>query len=232
MSHWMLPEDKDAQAKVISATGLDAGFFRNKIVRYSHMPHETICTLVQASLERQMPKLWIAREATVSFAKLPSHLLSRVVKEKGYKPDLCIGVPLHNADSAHSNNAVRWIAVEIDRSYRSHKRIAQRLMVYTKHTTFSGVLYLMPTPRTAKVLKRIYDTRGGKDNLRLHGTSKSFLAVSTVPESLFDVNSKSVWCEDQEISLATWISLFASGEAHKRDRLLSDFASVTEMPSS
>jgi len=227
MSHWMLPEDESAQDQALQATGLDERFLRRKSVRYSHIPHEIVCTLVQASLERQMPKLWIAREATAGFDKLPSHLLSRLAKEKGYTPDLCLGVPNERADAAHSDAAFRWIAVEVDRSYRSHKRIAQRLNVYTKHTAFSGLLYLMPTIGTQAILQRIYDSRGGKDTLRLHGSSKAFLSIGTVPESLFDVNAKSVWCGAQEISLATWLSLFAMKEAEHRDRALSDFASVT-----
>jgi hypothetical protein len=228
MSHWMLPEDKKSQSQALKATGLDERFLRRKAVRYSHIPHEIVCTLVQASLERQMPKLWIAREATGGFDNLPNHLLSRFAKEKGYKPDLCLGIPNELGDSAHSTSAFRWIAVEVDRSYRSQKRIAQRLNVYTKHTAFSGLLYLMPTVGTQATLQRIYDTRGGKDNLRLHGSSKAFLAIGTVPDALFDVNAKSVWCGPQEISLATWLSLFMLREAEHRDRALSDFASVTD----
>jgi len=221
MSHWMLPYEQSAQAQALLATGLDENFLRRKAVRYSHIPHENVCTLVQASLERQMPKLRIVREATVGFEKLPSHLLSRLAKEKGYTPDICVGIPNGFSVAAQADASYRWIAVEVDRSYRSDKRIAQRLNVYTKHTAFSGLLYLMPTVGTQKTLQRIYDTRGGKDNLRLHGSSKAFLAIGTVPDSLFDVNAKSVWCGTQEISLATWISLFAMNEAEKRDRALS-----------
>lgn len=224
MSHWMLPLEQSSQGKALLATGLDVRFLRRKSVRYSHVPHENVCTLVQASLERQMPKLWIVREATSAFENLPKHLLTKLAKEKGYTPDLCIGIPSERADAAQSDAAYRWIAVEVDRSYRSHKRIAQRLNVYTKHTAFSGLLYFMPTPGTKATLQRIYDTRGGKDNLRLHGSAKSFLAIGTVPDSLFDVNAMSVWCGPQEISLATWLSLFSISEAAKRDHALSGFA--------
>lgn len=223
MSHWMLPYEQSSQGQALLATGLDKQFLRRKNVRYSHVPHENVCTLVHASLERQMPKLWIAREATSAVENLPKHLLSRFAKEKGYTPDLCIGIPNERADATQSDVAYRWIAVEVDRSYRSHKRIAQRLNVYTKHTAFSGLLYFMPSVGTHATLQRIYDTRGGKDNLRLHGSSNAFLAIGTVPDSLFDVNSKSVWCGTKEISMATWLSLFSISEAAKRDQTLSGF---------
>ncbi len=224
MSYWMLPEEESVQGKALQATGLNEKFLRRKIVRYTHAPHEGICTLVQASLERQMPKLWIAREATSSFDNLPSHLLSIRAKEKGYKPDLCVGIPSERNDPTRTTTSFRWIAVEVDRSYRSHKRLAQRLNVYTKHTAFSGLLYLMPTVGTQAILQRIYDTRGGKDTLRLHGTSNAFLAIATVPGSLFDVNKKSIWCGGQELSLATWLSLFSLKDAEERDHALSGFS--------
>jgi hypothetical protein len=227
MSYWMLPEDERTQEEILAATGLEERFFRRKSVRYSHAPHEGLCTLVHASLERQMPSVLIAREATGTFDDLPSHLLSAFAKRNGYKPDLCVGIPSERADAAYSKSGYRWIAVEVDRSYRSHKRLAQRLNVYTKNTAFSGLLYLMPTMRTQAVLQRIYDTRGGKDTLRLHGSSKAFLTISTVPDALFDVNSKSVWCGEQEISLATWLSLFALKDAQERDDALSRFGSLS-----
>ena len=223
MSHWMLPEEGSVQAEVLAATGLERRFLRRKCVRYSHAPHEGLCTLVHASLERQMPKLWIAREATGTFDDIPKHLLSGLAKENGYTPDLCVGVPNERADAASLVNPHRWIAVEVDRTYRSHKRLAQRLNIYTKHTGFSGLLYLMPTVGTRTVLQRIYDVRGGKETLRLHGSANAFLAVGTVPDDLFDVNSMRVWCGEYEISLSGWLSLFSQKNAEARDQSLSEY---------
>lgn len=224
MSYWMLPDDASVKSRALQASGLDQKYFRNKRVRYSHIPHESFCTFVHASIERQMPSLWIYRESTAHFKNLPDHLLSETAKENGYTPDLCIGVPRRNADQSLSNTGYRWIAVEVDRTNRSKKRIAQRLNIYSKHTAFSGLLYLVPSESAVRSLMEIYGTRGGKDSFRLRGAANSFLSIGRTENELFDVNSKSIYCNDAVLPLGTWLSLFSVSEAHERDKVLSELS--------
>lgn len=227
MSYWMLPDEDSAKGRAIRASGLKEIFFRHKRGRYSHIPHENFCTLVHASLERQMPTLQIIREATKNFGALPKHLISARAEDDGYTPDLCVGVPGKNLVQAQPKSGLRWIAVEVDRSNRSKKRMAQRMNIYTKHTAFSGLLYLVPNVATAKSLREIYVTRGGKNTFRLRGAATSFLAVGTVPNNIFDVNEMSIWCGDHEIPLSAWLSLFALNEAQERDDALSGLSGHT-----
>jgi len=220
MAYWILPDDETAKGRALKATGLDPKFFRTKRVRYSHVPHESVCTLVHASLERQMPKLWIYRESTADFKNLPGHLISKNSEEQGNIPDLCVGVPGRNADPLISERGYRWIGVEVDRTNRSKVRIARRLNLYTKHTAFSGLLYLLPTPAALRSVREIFLKRTDKSAYRLRGASQSFLALGLCPENLFDVNAMRVWVGEHEIPLGTWISLFGLSEAHERDRVL------------
>jgi len=224
MTYWMLPDEDSVKSHALKASGLDQKFFRNKRVRYSHIPHESFCTYVHASLERQMPTLWVYRESTAHFKSLPDHLLSEMAKESGYTPDLCIGVPKKNANSAHGQAGYRWIAVEVDRTNRSKKRIAQRLNIYTKHSAFSGLLYLMPSEAAMCSLTEIYSTRGGKDSFRLRGAANSFLSIGTVENKLFDVNDKPIYCGGFVLPLGTWLSLFSLSDAHERDRYFTEFS--------
>lgn len=221
MSYWILPDENTAKGRAIHASGLDAKYFRNKRARYSHIPHENSCTLVQASIERQMPFLWIYRESTAAFKNLPSHLISEKAVDSGNIPDMCVGVPSKTADIAQSNKGYRWIGVEVDRTNRSKKRIAQRLNIYTKHTGFSGLLYLVPNMATVISLREIYSTRTDKNTYRLRGSTKSFLGIGVTPADLFDVNAMRVWWGEHEIPLSTWLSLFALSESHERDQALS-----------
>jgi hypothetical protein len=227
MAHWMIPDDDTMKGQALRATGLDPKHFRLKRVRYSHAPHEGVCTLVQASLERQMPRLWIYRESTADFRNLPPHLISEHSEESGNIPDLCVGVPGRNADPLISDKGYRWIGVEVDRTSRSKKRIAHRVNLYTKRTGFSGLLYLVPTLAAVKSVREIYLTRGDKSAYRLRGAAQSFLAVGVFPKSLFDVNAMRVWVGEHEIPLSTWLSLFALHDAHERDRELSGMAAGT-----
>lgn len=227
MNYWMLPDEDTAKGRALQVSGLKLKFFRNKRVRYSHIPHESFCTYVHASIERQMPSLLVYREATNHFNTLPDHLLSEKAKENGYTPDLCIGVPSPTANIAHSNKGYRWIAVEVDRTMRSKKRIAQRLNIYTKHTAFSGLLYLVPSESAVRSVMEIYESRGGKNSFRLRGTSDSFLCVGTTENQLFDVSRKPVAVDGKVLSMGTWLSLFSISEAHERDKIFAQLIGYT-----
>lgn len=216
--YWMFKKSEVALERILARTGLDESALRNKSTHWSQYPHEAICSLVQAAIERQMPSLLVLREATDSFKDLPEHLLSERVQKNGYMPDLCIGIPLERTDASYSAaKAYRWIAVEVDRSFRSHKRIAARANIYSRHTAFAGLLYFMPHESGCKTLAQIYGNRGAKNSLRISGGSETFLATSVMPEKLFDVNGLSVRCGEHSLSLSTWLALFALSEVRQRD---------------
>jgi len=215
--YWMLSNESNIQDRTTNLTGLDKSQIRSKSAHWSQYPHENLCTVFQASIERQMPSIWVLRESTGSFSKLPTHLLSERVKQNGYIPDLCLGIPTKLANTDNSTGSYRWIAVEIDRTQRSAKRVAARANIYSRHTSFSGVLYLMPNASLAASVREIYNARGASESVRLQGGSETFLAAAAVPQSLFDVNALKVACGKFEIPLSTWLALLVVSESQKRD---------------
>jgi hypothetical protein len=216
--YWMIEQNPSSKEIVLARTGLDQSQLRSKNPHWSQYPHEAICTLFQASLERQMPSLWILREATGNFKDLPDHLLSDRIRENGYTPNLCLGIPLERSNASYSGaKAYRWIAVEIDRTHRSHKRIAARANIYSRHTAFAGLLYFMPNEGNRESLTKIYNDRGAKKSLRISGGSDTFLATAVMPQTLFDVNEMKVKCASHTIPLSTWLALFALSEVRQRD---------------
>jgi len=216
-NYWMLSNESESFDRAIALTGLDKSQIRTKSAHWSSFPHENLCTIFQASVERQMPSVWLLRESTGNFSQLPSHLISERVKRNGYLPDMCLGIPTKFSNVPHAVDSYKWIAVEIDRTRRSAKRVAARANIYSRHTSFAGVLYLMPNSSLADSVCKIYNTRGASESLRIKGGSLSFLAASAVPQSLFDVNALKVSCGKTEIPLTTWLALFVVAETHKRD---------------
>jgi len=225
MSYWMLPDEDTEKGRALQALGLEKLFFRHKRTRYAHIHRENFSTLVQASIERQMPRIRIYRESTSNYNDLPDYLISERAK-KSYAPDLCLGVPDLNSNPSVSEG-FRWLAVEVDRAYRNKKRITKRMNFYTKHTAFSGLLYLLPDEAAVKSLREIYTSRGADNSFRLPGASKTFLAVGILPGDLFDVTRMNVCCGGFEIPLSAWISLFALADTHERDSILSEFTCQT-----
>ena len=225
--YWMLPDEADVYERVAARTGLKSSEFRTKRCHWSQYPHESLCTLFQASIERQMQSVRILREATNNFADLPQHLLSEQVKENGYAPDLCLGIPTSGNAEAQLDGAHRWVAVEIDRSVRSKKRVSERANIYSRHTAFDGVLYLVADQNSLENLRGIYVDQGAKNSLRITGCSNSFLASALVPKTLFDVNSLNVYCDTREISLNSWLALIAMTKSHKRDEMLLRISDLT-----
>lgn len=224
--YWMIDPNEAVQEVVQARTGVSSDHFRERSIHWSQYPHEAICTIFQASIERQMPSLWVLREGTRNFKSLPEHLISDRVKENGYTPDLCIGIPLQKTNSAYAGSgAYRWIAVEIDRTPRSKKRISSRANIYSRHTSFAGLLYFVPNIQSIEQLSKIYTDRGAKKSLRISGGSDTFLASAVSSDALFDVNLKMVRCGQTEVSLATWIALFSVSEVRRRDDVLNSIVS-------
>ena len=219
--YWLLASDQKTLDKVSDLTGIPICQFRDKSAHWSQYPHEAICTKVQATFERQLPYIWVLREASGEFKLLPEHLMSEKVREAGYLPDLCLGVPIIDANNKLVENTYRWIAVEVDRSHRSSKRLAARLNTYSRHTAFSGLLYFVPDEASLQKIETIYTTREAKKALRIKGGSSSFLASAVLPDSLFDVQKMSVKCGAGEMPLVTWLALISLRETHKRDEGMS-----------
>ncbi len=220
--YWLLATDDKAIEQVSELTGIPINQFRNKSTHWSQYPHETNCTKVQASIERKLPYVWVLREASGEFRLLPEHLMTEKVREAGYLPDLCLGVPIVDSNSELDKDAYRWIAVEVDRSHRSSNRLAARLNTYTRHTSFSGLLYFVPDEASLKKIESIYTTREAKKALRIKGGSSSFLASAVLSNSLFDVQKMNVKCGAGEMPLLTWLALISLRETHKRDEVMEE----------
>ncbi len=226
--YWTLGNSPKIMEHTMQRTGLNESQMRDKSAHWSSFPHEDLCTIFQASVERQMPSVCILRESTNNFKTLPDHLLSERVKQNGYIPDMCLGIPTRFSKAPISDKGYRWIAVEIDRTHRSHKRMAARANIYTRHTSFAGLLYFMPDERSAHLVTKIYRSRGAASSSRITGGTDSFLATSCVPKSIFDVNTLLVNCGEFELPLPTWLALFSVCETHKRDAALVEFSSNTQ----
>jgi hypothetical protein len=171
--------------------------------------------------------LLLLRESSNDYSALPETVLSRRLKDLGYAPDLVIGLPKQIGDTSTSLSR-KWIAVEIDRSYRSTKRMSQRVNVYTRHTGFDGLLYLMPKREMANSLNDVYRLRGAKDALRIKGSKDTFLATGIVSKKLFDVNEYDVSLGNKSISLTTWLGLITITNKEERDMRLQSLSSLME----
>ena len=215
--YWMLSREKQAVAQTAGLTGVPEAMLLQNKMRYTHFPHEDLCTLFQVSIERGDSRIKVLRNKRGVHPELPDHLISKFTKELGYCPDLCLGIPHYRDTDISAPSHYVWVAVEIDRSYRTTARLAQRLNLYAKHTAFAGVLYFMPSIETAKRLHEVYKRRVDKDSFRLKGSKRVFVATAPIEKSLFCPRSVSVFVDDYEIPLSDWFLIFSAAEREKRD---------------
>ena len=222
-NYWMLASGDKVAERVMDITGLAASDLRLKSSHWSQYPHENLCTLFQAAVERQMPSVKVLRESANSFSELPDHLIVDQIRDNGYLPDICLGVPTSEPSDTNTEATYKWVAVEIDRTNRSKKRIAARTNIYSRHTSFDGLLYLMPDERAVRVLGEIYNTEGASESLRISGSKTSFLATGKAPRHLFSVNDLRLLCGEQEVLFTDWLSMIALSNTKGRDELLLRF---------
>lgn len=215
--YWMLNREEDVIERVQQRTGLSADQIRTKNSHWSQYPHETLCTAFQFAVESQFPEIKVLREATAKFENLPDYVLTSQIRENGYVPDMCLGIPLDELLNESGEQVYRWIAVEIDRTHRTSKRISSRANIYSRHTAFSGLLYLMPDDTTLKNLRKIYEERGARSSSRIAGSKDSFLAAGVIQEGSFDLEKLVVCCGQREIVLGDWFSLVRGSDTEQRD---------------
>ena|GEM_PF-2385323 len=220
--YWMLSREKKSIAETVRLTGLPESQIVQSKMRYTHFAHEDLCTLFQLSMERGDPRIKVLRNKRGLNPELPAHLMMKRIVDQGYCPDLCLGIPQYSDTDWSKPSRYVWIAVEIDRSYRTATRLARRMNVYTKHTLFSGVLYFMPSSGTAKDLQNLYARRGGKDSLRLLGTKTAFLASAQLEKSRFSHWNLKVFVGGHEISLKDWLLIFSAVPRERRDKFLEE----------
>lgn len=217
MHYWILSREKAAMAETIRITGISPDIILQTKMRYTHFPHEDLCTLFQSAVERGDPRIKVLRNKRGLHPQLPTYLFTKSLLDLGYCPDLCLGIPQYSDADWTVPSRYVWLAVEIDRSYRTTKRLARRLNVYTKHTMFSGVLYFLPSRGTAKGVSDLYEKRGGKDATRLLGGRNVFLASAQVQKSRSLFWNLKVFVGGHEIPLKDWILIFSAVPQERRD---------------
>ena len=222
--YWHIANDKASIKRVLAITGLGLEQIRIKSCHWSQFPHENLCTLFEASIQRHCPSISVLREGSNGFKNLPEHLLCEQIIESGYMPDLCLGIPFIHGDSDQFYHLKKWIAVEIDRTMRSHLRLAQRMNIYTRHTAFNGLLYLMPEESSRRTLSKIYNHRKAATSPRIEGANQTFLASGCIQKSLCKPSSFTVHCNENETSLHNWLAMIGATEFHQRDELFLKFS--------
>ncbi len=227
VDYWMLSKEGASVIRTSKITEINQGNLRHKSSKYTHYPHEDLCTLFQVSVERQMPSVQVIREATGSMKDVPDNILSRRLRNLGYAPDLVLRLPFEGK-TTNNNESVKWVAVEIDRTYRTLKRLSQRVNMYARHTGFEGLLYLMPTELCLKTLMKVFEGRGAQEAFRIKGSEKSFLACGVVNDSFFDVNNVEIVVGGKSVSLSAWLSIVALTSKGKRDLEFQRYSSHRE----
>ncbi|MBP7843491.1 MAG: hypothetical protein KA116_01630 [Proteobacteria bacterium] len=215
---WMLTKNGFSQSRVCNITGNLHEELRFKSAKYTHFPHENLCTIFQCSLERELPSIKIFREATGSFKEIPQSVLSHRLRSIGYAPDIVLKLP----------NTSKWVAVEIDRSYRTLKRLSQRVNMYTRHSGFDALLYLMPKSKMTDSLISVFNSRGANEAMRIRGSKNTFLATALTPKCIFNIDEYKVQVSKKTIPLTTWLSIIALTNQDKRDACFEQISSHME----
>jgi len=234
LKYWSLPLDSKRLQTISKIMEVPFEELRHSAVRFNEYPHEDLCTLVQVSIERIDSNIKVFRARARKYYGIPDHLISTKIKRLGYCPDLIVRLPVHAGAGELKPDSYRWIAVEVDRTYRTHKRLSHRLNIYAKHTHFGGLLYFMPTSGSAKKLHRIYETRVDKESYRLRKSSQTFLATAAPPKTLFDANVLRVFLGTCEMRLLDWLAVFSMSTGENRDEFMNKLirkAPLIETPS-
>jgi hypothetical protein len=183
-------------------------------IHSSRLIHNDLCAFAAETLRRQYPTSVCVREHEIPRHEKLREVMRYLPGSRDSLPDLLLLVP-----TDHPSGPV-FVAVEIERSAKSSKRIQQKLYKYAARTRLDGVIYLSEEPRVLATMRLRYSKDIASRARRVSHYRTHFLITAHCPtKHLLDfANARNSM--DAPVSLADWMRLLSTKSMSDRRDLV------------
>ncbi len=174
------------------------------------LTHNDLCVLAVELLRKSFPEANYVREHDIPRTKEYRNVMKYENGTRDALPDMLMVI------RPHANEGATYIAIEIERSTKSTKRLLKKFSKYGARTLLDGIIYLSEDLRVLSALTSRYQAGGAGRALRVRHYKDHFFLVAGCPtKRLFEVSNPRNSL-DRPVSLISWIHTLATTPMAKR----------------
>lgn len=144
-------------------------------VHNSLLMHNDLCAFAAELLQRANPEAICVREYAIPRSKILRSVMKYEDGSRDSLPDILLALP------GQAGGAPSYIAVEIERSIKSNKRLLKKFGKYASRTRLDGVLYLSEDERVLAALRQRYQGEVAGRARRIGHYKDHFLVTAACP---------------------------------------------------
>ncbi|USN47071.1 MAG: replication-relaxation family protein [Pseudobdellovibrionaceae bacterium] len=164
-----LCQQEDVLKEIAEFTGLGVDELKQPHFRHRELLHSECCALWVHVLMKMFPEAEIVRDFDFQNSKGAEKIMLASAQELYLYPDLLLIFPESKTQKEVA------IAVEIERTPKTVRRLRQKLKKYANGTHVDGVIYLCDTQHITNSIFKVYSEKPLQDSKRVGHYSENFL---------------------------------------------------------
>ena len=164
-----LSQYDESLAELSNYMGVPLEKLRQPHFRQKELLHSECCALWAHALKKLFPEVEIIRDFEFKNSFKAEKIMLTSIEDLDLHPDLLLIFP-----EGEGHNEIA-IAVEIERSFKTIKRLRQKLKKYANGTHVDGVVYLCDTQYIANSISKVYESKPLQTSKRIGHYSENFL---------------------------------------------------------
>jgi hypothetical protein len=179
--------------------------------------HNDLCAFAAEALQRLIPDAVCIREYAIPTSSQLQRVMNYQPKARDSLPDILLVVP------AQPGGRTAYVAVEIERSVKSFKRLLKKFHKYSSKTSLDGVLYLSEKDGVLATLRQRYHFEVANRAKRVGHYKSSFFLTAVCPSTQKLELRHARTSADACVSIKEWMRVLATVELpDRRDELFCD----------
>jgi hypothetical protein len=209
---YQIAQDPATRAIIGELISVDPITLHQPYYRPRTFVHSEGCAVWFEIFQRLFPEHRIVREHEISSDEIASRLLLLKGEEDDLKPDFILLAP------STADGRTISVAVEIEQTGKSQKRLVRKLKKYTTQTLLDGLIYICDSHAMSERLRQIYRSKVLEQAMRVKHYGNNFFLFS---DGVLAANG----CEPimvnsllDDVSVINWMqTLISTKYRHRRD---------------
>lgn len=208
---YQISQDRSDIEKTAKLISCPVNVLQQPHFSYRDLIHNDDCALWMNHIFNEFPDAQIIRDFEFNKSNLARQIMSINEDEIDLQPDLLVILRGHDMSSR-----LIAIAVEIEKSRKSDKRLIRKLYKYANRSHIDGVIYVCENKRIKEILQHVFVTDVLRRARRIEHYPQNFFLFSENVD-----NHKSdrlqLWNSEQKlISFKEWINYLQSNSFNSR----------------
>jgi hypothetical protein len=173
-------------------------------VHNSLLMHNDLCAFAAETLQRMFPGAVCVREHAIPTCAQLRSVMRYKPKSRDSLPDILLVLP------AQPGGCAAFVAVEIERSVKSSKRLLKKFHKYASRTSLDGVLYLSEDEGVLTALRQRYQSEVAGQARRVGHYKNHFLLTAACPTKQRLEIAQARTSSNSAMSLTEWMRVLTS----------------------